>query len=1278
MSVKQIPILGVILAVLFSPRASELANTAARRAGSGGASHATVKNKVENKKPVVAAKPLTRTTDDCGLSLAADLEKRWWLTKNPNGCSVMLTPAWKEICKLNPTHPGENALLAPGQGEPEFRKLCIGDTGAVGSMMAAVPNPRHTHLGLMTDRAIEAIQVAASEAHYIPLSHYLPWPAPGSSAEKSESGSSPEEDSSEPGVLIFHDGDSRVGDAASTSRPKYLVVFLIPEMPTEGLDREVFLRAGKMINVASPESTVIRFDGPNFSGSMPGLADLQKELLAQRQKNALPADPGQGPCIHAVSGSVTNSPEEFKGKCLTFKAMEMNDAEAMCWFVRGSGAFGYDASEIAILSEEGTQYGMQSPGDRHAQASEPASPPSGCRLDRDEDDKKSDKNATADNKNASNPQKESDSKRQLWFLHFPREISKLRNAYGAEAIKAGSADSGNSNGLGMQWQDAEGPQRDDIQTYGDRQTPLSQEAVLSTLSITLKAKGIKALGVLATDPMDEAFLIYSIKKSSPDVRLFVRDPDLLFLRTPDVGSLNGTLLVSNYPLVPANQFWSSTGETRPDDQATQDQNVNPAKDDGERHIITFPSAYQEGEYNAFVDLLEDGDHNWAPPGSSMRRLEWDWPAERDADKTRAANEHRPLWLAVIGTAGHYPVKVLNWKEKPAQSELHSLDMGKPQFMPMMFWIGVASVGLLHMLGLKYSSAVPSMFKHDFDFSDRKSTVPMVKRFCHMVAIMTIALAQFILGSSYLFFYGSEGYGVLATAVVLVSAVLLAGVANQLHEIYLHYGRLNTSEPEPTPKPDPSASKPEVPVANKIMSPQKMWLTSVGCVTVLVAAGVLWGWKTFGNRFDNAFLHFRDLSLSSGVAATLPLTSLLLVLYFGVWGYLRRLDYWQHRYVEMFNLDLDPVIRQDLKDDVAGIDSCLLGPLENKTWIRVSLLVLAASVVAFRPWSTLEMIEPSSVAAFVRFFFVFALVSIWLNWFRFLNIWVRLRKILDHLENLPLRTAFQRLPRQSALPILQWSSSQNSFLLRQVLERLRALAKADPNEYQNVAANFEASIDALMPKRATALKVVATNVVGGTPLAPGTPPASADPIGAARQAMTNLTVTLSSRLKNEFWNRGSSNGYDENGSDEKGPKAEKQPEDTKYLLAEDIVALPFYAYIRKVMQEMRNILFFLGIAISLLFAALHTYAFRADQAIDWWFFGVFLTMGIGVVAVIAQVERHALVSRLTDKTAGELGGSFYLQLLKYGTVPILTIFGSQIPFISNVVLKWVQPALEALH
>jgi hypothetical protein len=251
--------------------------------------------------------------------------------------------------------------------------------------------------------------------------------------------------------------------------------------------------------------------------------------------------------------------------------------------------------------------------------------------------------------------------------------------------------------------------------------------------------------------------------------------------------------------------------------------------------------------------------------------------------------------------------------------------------------------------------------------------------------------------------------------------------------------------------------------------------------------------------------------------------------------------------------------------------------------------------------------------------------------------------------------------------------ENTFLLSQVLDRLRALAKADPtNLNKNLAADFEARISALTSSVAVTNVIAEKRVVGGSSWTGPQPVPSRrfeDHLRDARQEMTNLTTTLSRKLRTEYWNRGSSGGQKS-----QRPKAVDQ----KYLLAEDIIALSFYAYIRKVMQELRNILFFLGVGISLLFAALHTYAFRADQALDWWFFGLFAAMGLGVVVVIAQVERNALVSRLSGRTPGELGGSFYLQLLKYGTVPILTIFGSQIPFISNVVLKWAQPALEALH
>ena len=1262
MGPKQIPILGLILALLFGPRGANLASAPGERPLSAGTTHAQPGTR---KKAVVAQRPMN-SADDCGEN-KVDLEMHWWLAKSPHSCSVTLSPVWKEICKLNATHPTESALVSADLSEPDFRKLCLGDTKSVGSIMAAVPNPHHTHLGLMTDRAIEAIQVAASEAHFLPLYHFLPWPAPSSATEKSESVASTEieADSPEPGILIFRDSDLPNG-----LRPKYLLVFLIPEMPTEGLDREVFLRAGKMIEATSPGTNRIRFAGPNFSGSMTGLVDLQKELQQRTGRNV---SGKPTPCIRAVSGSVTNPPEDLSQSCMMFTPMETKDSRALCLFVRGAKAFGYDSDQIAILSEEGTQYGKQSPIETQDKSGRTGVKTPVCGAD---------------------------DSTELWFLHFPREISKLRNAYGAELSKPASGESSGSNGLGMQWQDTEGPQRDDMQTYGNRQTPLSQEAVLSTLSITLKAKGIKALGILATDPMDEAFLIYSIKKSSPDVRLFLRDPDLLFLRTPDVGSLNGTLLVSNYPLIPGNQFWSSTRALKQQGQAD---------DAVERHLITFPSAFQEGEYNALVELLEDKQESWAPDHHPLKRLEWDWPAgvrleDKDSDIASgdpkkadtsdassppkdAATESgsnvgdgRPLWLAVIGTAGHYPVKLLNYFEtKPAALELHSLDLGTPQFMPILLWSGISAMGLLHLLALRFNRGVPSMFKSDFDLRNRKTTVTLVKLSCHMMAILTIGLAQFILGSSYLFFYKARlHYELLAFAVSAVSAILLVEAGGLLRRIHALSGELSPqSSKVSTTKADKlslePSSKPyeeKAPTADEILRPQVLWWSSVAGAAIMVLAGAVWGWTTMGNRFDNAFLHFRNLSLSSGVAPTLPLASLLLVLYFGVWGYLRRLDYWEHRYVDMFTLELDPVIRQDFSTEIKGIDLCLLGRLENLPWNVAFGLVFVSSILAFRPWTTLDMIERPVVARLALFFFCLALLSLWMNWFRFLNIWVRLRKILDHLENLPLRTAFQRLTQETSLPILQWSSSQNCFLLRQVLDRVRAMTKADPsNVNKQLEANFEARIDALMPKKTRTLEVVAPMVVGGTPLFSPAPTISNDPLRDARQEMTNLTTTLSSRLNKEFWNRGSSSA-----ENEKRPK----PADMKYLLAEDIVALPFYAYIRKVILELRNILFFLGISISLLFCALHTYAFRADQAIDWWFFGLFITMGLGVVAVVAQVERNALVSRLSDKTAGELGGSFYLQLLKYGTVPLLTIFGSQVPFISNVVLKWVQPALEALH
>jgi len=1295
MGTKHFGVLGLFIAMIFGARG---ANRLSEGHSGTRTRHAETAQSAKEPKSQARTKTASaRESNDCGEKNAR--KHQWWLSSSGGkDCSLSLSPAWKQICKINPTHRDDAYFLDPGRTESDFLAACLGERGKTKSMMAAVPNPQRTHLGLMTDRAIEAIQVAAAEAHFLPLAHYLPWPAPGADGASADSTSEVASISTDPGVLVFLDVDTanledtskespkgqasnRRAKTPNSERPQYLLVFLIPEVPTEGLDRQAFANAEAMIEKVSPNMPANPFAGPNFSGSVASLSDLSRKdggepIADETRRDSRKATEPQK-CIHALSGSVTNADPYVKG-CSTFEVMQTRDSEAICRFVVGAKSFGYDGKEIAILSEEGTLYGRQ--GDTEEETDSTRQ-----RID-----------CTSAGQDGATE--------QLWFLHFPREISKLRNAYGAEAGKSTSSDSTAQPGLGLQWQDVGAAQHDDLQTYGGRQTPLSQETVLSTLSITLKAQGIKALGILATDPMDEAFLIHSIRESSPNVRLFLRDPDLLFLRTPDVGSLNGTLLVSNYPLIPQNQFWSVPKDADEKDSNKRDDKDKPGSNSAEgtrarknqpQHLlITFPSSFQEGEYNSFVQLMQDS--KWAPR-DDMKLLEWNWPTGEKARKypseylrpSPCPKSHpssrdytrfgcRPLWLAAIGTAGHYPIKMLNYNEVDKQElGLHSLNLGPPQFAPIAIWGIVAMLGVLHFLMLRFPRAAPSYFSHDFDVEDPDKIVTLVKLFCHTMAILTITVTQFILGSSYIFFWNSDPkyftssavpwydktvtwisnskYLTLAATVSAITLFLLWVVGRQLRCSYLLYRHQRQIA-----VPDDNA---------EIIAPARIFRSSIAGVAIFVSAALYWSVNVFGPRFDSAFLHFRNLNLSSGVTPNLPLASVLLVLYFGIWTYLRRLSYWQHRYIDMFTLKLDPVIHRDLSTNVRAIESCLLGPLENSKWMLGFAATLFACILTFRPWVTLDMIEPVKVARLIGFFFVLTLLTMWLNWFRFINIWYHLRAILDYLENMPIRAAFKRLPHEKSLPILQGSSSPSNFLLRQVLDRVRALARVDLSAQQFLN-QFEQCIDALNPGAMTTQIVGYRKVSGGTsvPVLVQIPQNAKVALRDAQNEMTLLTEALSSQLVQAYWTRGSA-GID---------AATPDPADQKFILAEDIVALPFYAYIRKVISELRNILFFLGLAISLLFIALHTYAFRADQAIDWWFFGLFGVMGTGIIVVVAQMERNALLSRFSDRTAGELGTDFYLQLLKYGTVPFLTIFGTQVPWVSNVVLKWVQPALETLH
>ena len=178
---------------------------------------------------------------------------------------------------------------------------------------------------------------------------------------------------------------------------------------------------------------------------------------------------------------------------------------------------------------------------------------------------------------------------------------------------------------------------------------------------------------------------------------------------------------------------------------------------------------------------------------------------------------------------------------------------------------------------------------------------------------------------------------------------------------------------------------------------------------------------------------------------------------------------------------------------------------------------------------------------------------------------------------------------------------------------------------------------------------------------------------ARKAMLEVVNQLIGFLSADYWQRGSGGSGSKKDGTESGDRAS--------VLAEDLVAVRYYTYIRYVVTELRNLLFFVAMGFSLLFLAFHTYAFRADQSIDWSFLVLFLVLAMGIVWVVYQMELDPILGHFGGREAedvGKVGWSFYLNLLKYGAVPLLTVIGSQVPTVSNLLLRWVQPTLQSLR
>ena len=562
-------------------------------------------------------------------------------------------------------------------------------------VIALLPDPVHTHLGLFFDRSTEALQQAAQMSGYVFDRAVMPWdrsPHDGPPDSKTKQEETEEQAKGElyPGLLIFRPDRSNDSQARNRSISKIgispkgpLFVLVVGETPTAGVNKEQFRNAVKIIQEIQEGSSAaedakkppLLILGPSFSGSF---ESLQQEL--QR-----PDSPKVSSETFIYSGTVTTAGgivwfQQQLGPASHFVSFQENDEYARDEFLLFACDRGYLPNEVAILSEDETVFGAQNRADEQ----ELTNTKSGPRTLATPDQRTEVEIASPDSHRPAalttrpeicpNTDSRNGLDRNVLRLHFPREISYFRSAY-QKATAAQPPTSAHSSGVPTLPTnlDEGGNDDDSVMPYAVTQMSLSQEAVMLGVVSELQKHHTKFTLLFASDPLDELFLASYLRKAYPQGRVVITAPDLLFAREDDP-ALRGVLGLNSYALIPGLS----------DRLCRQKALLNRHEDQ------LFVGSLSVGTFNAMAGLLaqqnaEDtvSSHGLQPPGiAAAGRVspgasqdsvpyapysEYGSPSLLNLSGTDYCQERPLLWLTILGRDGFWPVVGLS------DEELHSAD-----------------------------------------------------------------------------------------------------------------------------------------------------------------------------------------------------------------------------------------------------------------------------------------------------------------------------------------------------------------------------------------------------------------------------------------------------------------------------------------------------------------------------------------------------------------------------------------------------------------------------
>ena len=1201
-------------------------------------------------------------------------------------------------------------------------------------IIALAPDPLHTHLALLFDRTVDALEEAVQDEGYNFDRALMPWdlkvhPESDDYESRVEAEWYREGREDEPGLIAFR----RTGTDEDHSQP--LFVLLVAETPTAGVHEKQFANAIKFLreqtgglDLSSPASwgcpdpsagsnpdvcrrrPALRIVGPTFSGSLHSLSSL---LLCGAPKSA--------PCyplvsIHSGSVSSRGSIASFQdaaqlynssSRGIYFVSLHESDEvmeERFLEFLTGTSyesarpfgptkrvkallfgpkEFGgpdynsrssraYAAKDIAILSEDETAYGssgIPNPKQEYCDTSV-AIRDSQCLLK----------------------------------LYFPREISQLRAAY-QDTLAVSAAPNGQSPAretLPSNFS-VSGSNDDTVTSYSAKQMPLSQESVLLDLVSELHRHSIKFIILRATDPMDTLFLSQFLRSAYPMGRIVTVEADLLFRHEASDPRLHGLLSLATYSPAPVANHYFATYENA--------------------HIErVFPSSADAGTYNATRSILTAWVNRASYDSPDCTRLSRCRPLLSNADGSKGPSLFQYGWFwERFGDPA--------FSSKPSEDTSYNappvrlLALGRDDYWPL------ANLGPYP--GEEFLTMLPRVPNQMQGSELRPFPVPSSWRVVQLVGIL---LACFFSGCVWRasLFARTQAVAKYAPASTdgRLTAILVSGLTQMLILLILLWPSVKNEEGNSLLNvllvlaTGLVFACTTVDLVNRtcLASPKEPWRRRKGWISVIIFViftGVFLYSVYLHQPFESKaytvrFSSLRTMHLTSGLSFIMPTFFFLTV-----WLWWADHSIAGHALLDKRRTRLpmqlsDPAV-QGISEQAPGLQHSLQSSPMSRLWY---VAVLAA--VFFFSWlmgdheHPFMTLENHFLSGAMWFFFTLALGGIIVTTLRLWTVWAGVRKLLVALDSLPLRNGFKAIKGFSWDPIWRYGAgNQEDFqrMFNREKEALDCAMNTFPLKAPNLRKDWEDTRDLVPRAREPQLQSASQEEAALLkPTEVSYEKTNTSRLqGGSSQALSWLCVPINkvAEFFECWWGRREAertlivqfSKFQEDVADVTGKAldllsqnwAQKKEEpkrsfrypalesDRDFSLRawEHCVCMVYVNFLLGMLVRIRTLIMAIGGMFVLLILGVTQYPFEPKSYIQVLLIGLLAFIIIVVGLVFAQVHRDATLSNLTDTKPGDLGADFWLRMISFTTLPLLTLLASQFPSINRFFYSWVQPALQAL-